>query len=184
MSDTIDIAKEPMEKAVSALATEFSRLRTGRASISLLDAVRVEYFGQQLPLNQMATLGVPEPRLITISPWDKNAITPIEKGIEKANLGLTPMNDGKIIRVPIPALTEERRQEIVKSIKKKAEECRISIRQARREAIDLIKQMEKDGELTEDDLKKNSTQIQKLTDDYVQKVDQMVTKKEEEILQV
>ncbi len=175
---------QKMEKSLEALKHHFGKLRTGRASLSLLDDIRVDYYGQMVPLNQVATLGIPEARMITISPWESSVISAIEKAIDKANIGLNPVNDGKLIRLPIPALSEERRKDIVKSLKAHGEEARVSVRHARREALDVIKKQEKDGELSEDLSKKAATLIQKLTDDYIAKVDQMMEAKEKEIMQI
>ncbi|HBF11788.1 MAG TPA: ribosome recycling factor [Deltaproteobacteria bacterium] len=185
MSDKIfKDAQGHMEKALEAFQREVSKMRTGRASLNLLDDIRVEYYGQYLPLNQVATLGVPEPRMIMVTPWESNIIPAIEKAIEKANIGLNPVNDGKAIRLPIPTLTEERRRDFVKMLKSHGEESRVAIRQSRREALDVAKKLEKEGKMTEDDSKKLSTQIQKLTDDFVAKIDAVVANKEKEILQV
>ena len=185
MSDKIfKDAQGHMEKALEAFQREVSKMRTGRASLNLLDDIRVEYYGQYLPLNQVATLGVPEPRMIMVTPCESNIIPAIEKAIEKANIGLNPVNDGKAIRLPIPTLTEERRRDFVKMLKSHGEESRVAIRQSRREALDVAKKLEKEGKMTEDDSKKLSTQIQKLTDDFVAKIDAVVANKEKEILQV
>ncbi len=173
-----------MEKSLEAFQQELSRLRTGRASLAILDDVRVESYGQLMPLNQVATLGVPEPRLITITPWDASLIPSIEKAIEKAQIGVSPVNDGKMIRLPIPSLTEERRKELVKKIKQYAEESRVAVRHGRREALESAKKSEKEGGLTEDESKKLSHQIQSLTDDVIKRIDQAVSKKEAEIMQV
>ena len=180
----LDETKKGMEKALEAFQRELSRLRTGRASLSILDEIRVDYYGQMTPLSQVATLGVPEPRMITISPWESRLIPEIEKAVEKANIGLTPINDGKMVRLPIPQPNEERRRELVKNIKNHAEECRVAIRHARRESIDKLKKLEKEGKIAEDDSKKGSHDVQKLTDDFTAKVDQMAAKKEQEIMQV
>lgn len=173
-----------MEKAIKAFQNEVSRLRTGRASISILDDIRVDYYGQMVPINQVGTMGVPEPRLITVSPWEQKLIPAIEKAIEKANLGLTPINDGKLIRIPIPALTTERRLELVKTLKTYGEDGKVAIRQVRREAMESLKKLEKDGKLSEDDSKKAAAHVQKITDDFTAKVDEAVAKKEADILQV
>jgi ribosome recycling factor len=173
-----------MEKSLGGLRGELSKVRTGRASTSLLDDIRVDYYGTSTPLNQVATLGVPESRLITISPWDASVIPVIEKAIIAANLGLTPSNDGKLIRLPIPALTEERRREMVKLVKKYGEESKISVRHVRREALDEIKGLEKDKKITEDDYKHLEKEIQKLTDSYVAQIDQSLAHKEKEVMEV
>lgn len=176
--------RKKMEKSLEAFQQELSRLRTGRASLAILDDVRVESYGQLMPLNQVATLGVPEPRLITITPWDTSLIPSIEKAIEKAQIGVSPVTDGKMVRLPIPPLTEERRRELVKKIKQYAEESRVAVRHVRREALEGIKKSEKERGLTEDESKKLSHQIQTLTDDVVKRVDQAVSKKEAEIMHV
>ncbi|MBX7147873.1 ribosome recycling factor [bacterium] len=177
-------ATQKMEKSLEALKNQFGKLRTGRASLNLLDDIRVDYYGQMVPLNQVATLGIPEPRLITIAPWEASIIPAIEKAIDKANIGLNPVSDGKLIRLPIPALSEERRKDLVKSLKGHGEDARVSVRHARRDAMDLVKKQEKDSALTEDDAKKAGTIIQKLTDDFIAKIDAMVQTKEKEIMQV
>lgn len=182
--EVINQAKTKMENALDAFHREMSKMRTGRASLSILDEIRVDYYGQMTPLNQVATMGVPEPQLITVTPWEQQMLGPIEKAIEKANLGLSPMNDGKMVRLPIPPLTEERRREIVKLIKGHTEESRVAIRHARRDAIDEFKQLEKDGEITEDDSKKLAEQTQKLTDDYIKKIEEAFQNKEQEVMQV
>lgn len=176
--------KKEMDKAIEALTHELSKVRTGRATTSLLDDVRVDYYGTPTPLNQVGTLGVPEPRLLTVSPWEANMIPAIEKAIISADLGLTPSNDGKLIRIPIPALNEERRKDLVKVIKKHGEETRISLRQHRRDAMDQLKAQEKDKEINEDEHKHLGEEVQKLTDQYVKKVEEMLEHKEKEILAV
>lgn len=177
-------AKEKMEKSLVALQNELSKLRTGRASLSILDNVRVSYYGTPTPLNQVATVSTPEPRLIAIQPWEAHLIGEIEKSILNANIGLTPTNDGKIVRLPIPALTEERRKDLVKQVKAKGEECKVAVRQVRREANDELKKMEKDKLISEDDNKRAQDEVQKITDGYVAKIDQILTSKEKDILTV
>ena len=176
--------RERGDKAVEALTRELSKLRTGRASVSVLDGVTVDYYGTQTPLSQMANLSVPEPRLITVQPWDVSQIDAIEKAIMLSDLGLTPANDGKLIRLPIPQLTEERRKEIVKTAKKYGEECKVSVRNARRDANDALKKLEKDKAITEDDHKKAHDEVQKVTDSEVARVDELVGKKEKDILEI
>ena len=175
--------KEKMEKAVSNLKQEFSRLRTGRATPALLDGVRVEYYGSLTPLNQVANVSVPDPKLIVIQPWDQNALTAIEKAIIKSDLGLNPQTDGKIVRVPIPALTDERRKDLVKLVKKLTEDSKVSIRNIRRLANDNIKTKEKDKSVSEDDSKKGQDHIQKQTDEYIVQIDKLMQSKEKEILE-
>ncbi len=177
-------AKDKMEKSMGLLRNELSKIRTGRASTSLLDDVRIDYYGTPTPLNQAATLGVPEPRLITISPWDPTMIPVIEKAITASNLGITPSNDGKIIRLPMPPLTEERRRELVKIVKKYGEENKVAIRHIRREALDELKALEKEKKISEDDEKQLGTEVQKLTDSYVNKVDEALQHKEKEVMEI
>jgi ribosome recycling factor len=175
--------KVEMEKSLEALQKEFSKVRTGRASISLLDGVRVDYYGTPTPLNQLATLSIPEPRLIAIQPWDGTIIKEIEKAILKSDLGLTPNNDGKIIRVTIPPLTEDRRKELVKLVKKMAEAARVSIRNHRRSTNDDLKSLKNDKTLSEDDFYKYQEDVQKITDENIKKCDDLTKQKEEEILE-
>jgi ribosome recycling factor len=176
-------AKERMVKTLRALESNFSRVRTGRASLSLLDGVRVDYYGSQLPLNQVASLSVPEPRTILISPWDAKVLGEIERAVLKSELGLTPINDGKVIRINIPPLTEERRKELVKVVRKMAEESKVAVRNIRRDANETLKELKKEKEISEDDLFRAQDQVQKLTDDYIKKVDQALAAKEKEILE-
>ena len=176
--------KERMGKSIESLQRDYSRLRTGRASLSLLDGIRVSYYDTLTPLNQMASLAIPEPRLIVIQPWDKTAIEDIEKAILKSELGLTPMNDGKVIRIAIPPLTEERRKELVKVARKMAEDNKVAIRNIRRDANEMLKDLKKEKEITEDDLYRSQEEVQKVTDDYVSQVDELCTAKEKEILEI
>ena len=184
MIDSIyDETRESMGKSVEALKNELSRMRTGRASLSILDGIKVDYYGTLTPLNQMATLAVPESRLITIQPWDASVIGDIEKAILKSDLGLTPSSDGKIIRISIPQLTEERRKELVKVVHKVCEEHKVSVRNFRRDANDLLKSMKKEGEISEDDAFKAQDQVQKITDEHIQLIDECYKEKEKEILE-
>lgn len=184
MIDSIyEETRESMGKSVEALKNELSRMRTGRASLSILDGIRVDYYGTPTPLNQMATLAVPESRLITIQPWDASVIKEIEKAILKSDLGLTPSSDGKIIRISIPQLTEERRKELVKVVHKVCEEHKVSVRNFRRDSNDLLKSMKKEGEISEDDAFKAQDEVQKITDEYIQLIDECYTEKEKEILE-
>jgi len=180
----ISEASEKMDKSVDALKKDLKKIRTGRASLSLLDDVRVNYYNTPTPLNQLASLSVPESRLITIQPWDPSAIKEIEKAIMKSNLGLTPSSDGKIIRITMPPLTEDRRKDIVKQVNKVCEEYRIAVRNIRREANDSLKTLKKDGDASEDDVAKAFDQIQKLTDEHVKQIDDLYKDKEKEILEV
>jgi len=175
--------RESMGKTVEALKNELSRMRTGRASLSILDGIKVDYYGTLTLLNQMATLAVPESRMITIQPWDSSVINGIEKAILKSDLGLTPSSDGKIIRISIPQLTEERRKELVKVVHKVCEEHKVSVRNFRRDSNDLLKSMKNEGEISEDDAFKAQDQVQKITDEYIQLVDECDKEKEKEILE-
>ncbi len=176
--------KDRMGKSIESLKREYSRLRTGRASVSLLDGIRVSYYDTPTPLNQMASLAVPEPRLIVIQPWDKTAIEDIEKAILKSELGLTPMNDGKVIRISIPPLTEERRKKLVKVARKMSEENKVSIRNIRRDANEMLKDLKKEKEITEDDLFRSQEEVQKATDQFISQVDEICAAKEKEILEI
>lgn len=177
-------AEEKMEKTIENVHYELTKFRTGKASASLLDSIKVNYYGSIVPLKQAANIGVPEARLITIQPWDKSMINEVEKAILKSDLGLTPNNDGHIIRLPIPQLTEERRVELVKQAKRLGEEAKISIRNTRREANEKIKKAEKEHEISEDDSHKALDQMQELTDEYIKKIDEILKKKEVEIMEV
>lgn len=173
-----------MERALEALRREFSSVRTGKASPALLDTVRVDAYGSQMPLNQVGTVSAPEPRLLTIQPWDRGLLKAIERALQESDLGLNPSNDGGLIRIPIPALTEERRREYVKLLHKMAEEARVSVRQARKDANDEVKQRQKDGELSEDQARREQDEVQKVTDQYVTKVDELLKHKEAEVMEV
>lgn len=176
--------KEKMKKGIVALESGFGTIRTGRASTSLLDNVTVDAYGSEMPLKQVSNLSIPDPKTILITPWDKNLMSPIEKAILAANLGFTPNNDGKVIRINIPALTEERRKEYVKMAKQKAEDARVSVRNIRRQAIEDIKKLEKDKNITEDDLHNAQEEIQKYTDDFIAQINKSLEKKEKEIMSV
>ena len=173
-----------MEGALEALKKEFSGLRTGRASASLLDPVMVDAYGSSMPLNQCGTVSVPEPRMLLVQVWDKGLMKPVEKAIRDAGLGLNPQADGATIRVPIPDLNEERRRELIKVAAKYTEQARVSVRNVRRDGIDGLKKLEKDGEISQDEQRRIQTEIQTLTDDYIKKVDDTFTQKEKEISQV
>jgi ribosome recycling factor len=173
-----------MNAAVEALGREFASIRTGRASSSLLDGIRVDYYGTPTPLNQMASVAVPDARTITIQPWEANQLKIIEKAIVASDLGITPMNDGKVIRLVMPTLTEERRKQLAKTVGKVAEEGRVSIRNLRREANDKLKVLAKDTKVSEDDERRGHEQIQKTTDRFIAKVDELLKKKEHEILTI
>ena len=184
IDELLDDAEERMGKSVEACRHELATVRTGRASPHLLDRVQVDYYGAETPLKQLAQIHATDARLLTLTPYDKSSIKSIEKSILESDLGLTPSNDGKMIRVPIPPLSEERRKELIKVCKKHGEDTKVSMRNIRRDGNDELKQRHKDGKLSEDELRKAETEIQKLTDQYVQKVDQIIKKKEEEILEV
>lgn len=176
--------KRRMDGAIDTLQKEFSCLRTGRASANLLDPVVVDLYGSKMPLNQVGTISVPEPRMLSVQVWDGSAVKSVEKAIRDAGLGLNPMPDGNNIRIPIPDLNEERRQELVKVAGKYAENTRIAVRNVRRDGMDAIKKMEKDNDITEDDAKRLSDDVQKLTDDAVKTVDTMLSEKEKDIMTV
>ncbi len=179
-----DDAMMKMEKTISSLKTDLNKIRTGRASLALFDDIRVDYYGTPTPLNQMATLSVPEPRLITIQPWDTSAIGEIEKAILKSELGLTPVSDGKIIRISIPKLTEERRKDLVKIVRKMAEGAKVAIRNIRREANEQLKGLEKNKKISQDQLHQWMDKVQKSTDQYIEKVEDVLAIKEKEILEI
>jgi ribosome recycling factor len=184
IKDVIQKTKGRMEKVVEDLRRELAGVRSGRASLSLLDHITVEYYGTPTPLNQVATLAVPEPSLITAQPWDVSLLAAIEKVIRASDLGLNPSNDGKLIRIPIPPLTEERRKQLARHVGKVLEDHRTAIRNIRRDENDLIKKMLKDKQVSEDDERKGLEEIQKLTDQYAKKIEELAKKKEEEILTV
>jgi ribosome recycling factor len=181
------LAKETaarMERSIESFRKELGKVRTGRASFALLDGIKVDYYGTPTPLQQVGTLSVPESRLITITPWDAKMIGPIEKAIQASGLGLNPASDGKVVRIPIPPLTEERRKELAKVVRKMAEDARVAVRNVRREAIEKLKDREKKKEISEDDVKRGQDRIQKETDASVKKIDDILKTKEQEILEV
>jgi len=184
MSEVIIEMADKMDKSVETFKNELSKVRTGRASISLLDGISVDAYGSPMPMNQVATMTIPESRMIAIQPWDPQMIPAIEKAILKSNLGLAPANDGKVIRLTIPQLTEERRKELVKQVRKVAEEFRVAIRNVRRDAIDTLKQQKKDKEISEDDLFKLQDDAQKETDIYVKQIDEVTDHKEKEMMEI
>ena len=177
-------AKERMESALESLRREFSGVRTGKASPQLLDAIRVEAYGSRVPLNQVGTVSAPEPRLLTIQPWDRGLVKEIDRALRESDLGLNPSNDGQLIRIPIPPLTEERRREYVRLLHKLAEEGRVAVRQARKDANDEIKARQKKEGLSEDDIHREEKEVQKLTDQYIAKVEEMLKHKEAEVMEV
>jgi len=183
IEEILSECREKMEKSVTALKKDFMKIRTGRASTALLEGIKVDCYDTQMPLEQVASLSIPENRLIMIKPWDQSIIGEIEKSILKSELGLTPMNDGKLIRISIPPLTEERRKELAKLAKKMAEENKISVRNHRREANEMIKELKNEKEISEDEMYKSQDDVQKITDDFIKKVDAITAEKEKEIIE-
>jgi ribosome recycling factor len=184
INEVLEETKDRMGKSEKAFETELGKVRTGRASQSMLDNVRVDYYGTQTPLPQMATVSVPESRLLTVKPWDASVINDVEKAILKSNLGLTPSNDGKLIRISIPPLTEDRRKEIVKSVSKTCEDFKVAVRNIRRDSNEMLKDLQKEGDISEDESFKAQKQVQDLTDDSIKKLDNIFAAKEKEILEV
>ena len=184
MDEILLDAEDRMEKAITALERDFGRLRTGRASTALVDNIKVDYYGTVTPMNQLATISIPDSRTITIQPWDKGAFSDVERAIQYSDLGLNPVNDGKIIRISIPPLTEERRKELVKLAKKNVEDCKIAVRNVRRDANEQIKKLEKDKEVTEDECRSGQDDVQKLTDKFVAAADANGAEKEAEIMEI
>ena len=184
IKEILSKTRRSMEKALEASQHELTSIRTGRASVSLLDTIKVEYYGSSVPLNQVANLGVPEPRLVTVQPWDRNMIPVIEKQIRASDLGLNPINDGVVIRLPIPQPNEERRRDLVRLVRKLGEEARVAVRNIRRDANEHVKKAEKKGEISEDDSRNALVQIQEVTDEYIKLVDEMLKNKEAEIMEV
>ncbi|MGI6357519.1 MAG: ribosome recycling factor [Bacillota bacterium] len=184
MKSLLNDTKEKMEKSVQVLKKDLAGLRAGRATPALLDKVLVDYYGVPTPIAQMASVSVPEPRVLVIQPWDKGQVKPIEKAIQKSDLGLNPITDGAIIRLTIPQMTEERRRELVKTVRKKAEECRVAIRNVRRDANDMLKELQKGHEISEDEQKRAQDEVQKLTDKYIKNVDEVCAAKEAEVMEV
>lgn len=183
INEVYDDCKDSMSKAISALERDFKRVRTGRATTALLDGISVEAYGSKTPLNQVSSLSAPEPRLLMIQPWDKSVIGDIEKAILKSELGLTPQNDGKVIRIAIPPLSEERRRELGKVVKKMAEETKVAVRNARRDANEMLKAMKGDKDITEDEMYKGNDEVQKITDKFTAKVDEVAAAKDTEIME-
>lgn len=184
MNSAINDMSSKMEGSINAYRRELTKIRTGRASLSLVDGIKIDAYGSQMPLNQVASLTIPENRMIMIQPWDMQMLGVIEKAILKANIGLNPANDGKVIRISIPQLTEERRKELVKQVKKISEDFRITIRNERREAIDILKQQKKDKEISEDDFFTLQDQAQKETDTFIKQIDTIMAEKEKEVMAV
>ncbi|HUF11735.1 MAG TPA: ribosome recycling factor [Longimicrobiales bacterium] len=177
-------ARDRMDKSIEAVRREFGSVRSGKATPALLDTVRVEAYGSRMPLNQVASVSAPEPRLLIVQPWDKSLLSEVEKGIQNADLGLNPSNDGNVVRVPIPALTEERRKDLVRMLHKLAEEGRIAVRQARQDANKDIKQRQTKHELSEDEARREMDEVQKLTDAHIKTIDDLLAHKEEEVMEV
>lgn len=184
VKDVLSDAKSRMEKSLEALRKELGSIRTGRANPRLVENLLVDYFGVPTPLNQLASITVPEARLLVIQPWDKQGLTTIEKGIIRSDLGLTPNNDGSVIRLTIPSLTEERRKELVRLIRKKAEEGRVAIRNVRRDSLERLRTMEKNKEMSEDALARDQEQLQKQTDSFIAQINQLLVEKEAEVMEV
>jgi len=184
IADVVKELKENQGKAVDAFKRELSRIRTGRANLAILEPVRVEYYGSKVPLNQVASLSVPDARLIVIKPWEKSSIPEIEKAINVAEIGLTPQNDGEVVRLPIPSLTEERRKDLVKQSRRLAENAKVSLRNHRRDSNDFLKELEKNKDISEDDKKRGLEQTQVATDESVSRIDEILAEKEKEIMEV
>jgi len=183
-AEVLDGSKQDMEKTLAAFRKELSHVRTGRASTALLEGITVDYYGTKTPLNQLATLSAPEATLLVVQPYDKSVTSAIEKAIKSSDLGLNPLNDGKLIRVPIPSLTEERRRDLVKHVKKLAEDYRVSIRSHRRDSLEMVKELEKDRDITEDDRRHAAEKIEALTKEFIERVDKTLKAKEDEIMAV
>jgi ribosome recycling factor len=184
LKEVLKNTEESMAAAIEHLQHDLSGIRTGKANPALLDSIRVDYFGQQVPLKQVASIAVPDPRLITIQPWDKSVVPEIEKAILGSELGLNPQNDGTIIRLPIPQLTEERRKDLVKAVKRLGEDAKVSLRNIRRNVNEDIKKLEKSHDIGEDEMHSNQEEIQKLTDSYVKQVDEVINAKEKDVLEI
>jgi ribosome recycling factor len=184
IDELLDDAKRRMDKSVEAALHEFNTVRTGRASAALLDRVSVDYYGQKTPVKQLATINVPEPRLLTIQPFDPNSVKSIERALLESDLGLTPSNDGKIIRLPIPQLTEERRKELVKLVRRYGEDGKVAIRNVRRDVLKHLEELVKNGEVGDDEERRGEAQVQKLTDEHTGSIDELIRHKESEIMEV
>jgi len=183
-AEVLESTRQDMEKTIAAFKKELSHVRTGRASTALLEGITVDYYGTKTPLNQLATLSAPEPTLLVVQPYDKSVIGAVEKAIKASELGLNPLNDGKLIRVPIPPLTEERRRDLVKHVKKLAEDYRVSVRSHRRDSLEMLKELEKEKDITEDDRRHAAEKVEALTKEYVERVDKVLKGKEDEIMAV
>ena len=184
MENIKEMTKEKMQKSFEAMLHQYSKIRTGRASASILDDIKINYYGQPTPVKQLCNISIPEARMIVVQPWDKTTLADIEKAILAANIGITPENDGNVIRLPFQPLTEEKRKDIVKNIKKISEDTRVAIRNIRRDANDIVKKEKKDSEISEDEEKKQLKELQDLTDDWIKKIDEAEKAKEKEIMEV
>ncbi|NLL16648.1 MAG: ribosome recycling factor [Clostridiales bacterium] len=184
METVFNVTREKMTKTLSVLKTDFDSIRAGRANAAVLDKIHVDYYGSSMPINQLATVAVAEARILTIQPWDSSVLPLIEKAIQASDLGINPQNDGRIIRLTFPQPTEERRKQLVKDVSKMGEDAKIALRKVRRDAIEKLKTMKKNSEITEDDLKDGENEIQKITDEFVKKVDEAVAAKEKEIMEI
>lgn len=184
VSEILKSAEDRMKKAIEATGGDFHTMRAGRANPALLDRINVDYYGTPTPVNQLASVSVPDPRTLVIQPWDKASLTEIERAIQKSDLGLNPMNDGQVVRLPVPPLTEERRKELLKIVRHMAEDGRVAVRNIRRDANEHLKRDEKNHEISEDDLKRAQEQVQKITDKYIKELDQMLDNKEKDLLEV
>jgi ribosome recycling factor len=184
IDELIDDAKRRMDRSVESAAHEFQTVRTGRASAALLDRIQIDYYGTKTPLKQLATINVPEPRLLTVQPFDPSSIKSIERAIQESDLGLTPSNDGKLIRLPIPQLTEERRKELVRVVRHLAEEGRVAVRNVRRDVMHDLKELVRDGEVGDDEERRAEDRVQRMTDEHVGKIDDLLKRKEDEIMEV
>lgn len=184
MSDILSETRSRMKKSIESLSRELATINAGRANSNLLAGVKVDYYGAPTPVQQLASINVPEPRLLVVSPYDKTSLSDIERAINAANLGVNPSSDGEVIRIMVPALTEERRKELVKEVKKLGENAKVAVRNVRRDSNDSLKKQEKDGDITEDDLRSQTDDIQKLTDDSIKEIDNLLEEKEQDILSV
>lgn len=183
-TQVLEDLKKEMEQTLDAMRKDLAKVRTGRASVSLIEGVLVEYYGNRTPLNQLAALSAPEPRLLLVQPYDRSTMASVEKAIYQSDLGLTPVNDGKVIRVPIPELTEERRKDLIRHIRKAAEDYRVSLRNHRRDANEHVKKMQKDKQIAEDEARATQDKVQKTTEEYIEKLDKMLKVKEDELMKV
>lgn len=183
-AQVLEDLKKEMEQTLDAMRKDLAKVRTGRASVSLIEGILVEYYGNRTPLNQLAALSAPEPRLLLVQPYDRSTMASVEKAIYQSDLGLTPVNDGKVIRVPIPELTEERRKDLIRHIRKAAEDYRVSLRNHRRDANEHVKKMQKDKQIAEDEARTTQDKVQKTTEEYIEKLDKMLKVKEDELMKV